>query len=71
MEIMEIREMIDNTNDVDQLNVLSETNSNEMEDAYTKLQIAFDEENNIPKVKELIASLQYWKRIHDTIQEKL
>ena len=68
---MEIREMIDNTNDVDQLNVLSETNSNEMEDAYTKLQIAFDEENNIPKVKELIASLQYWKRIHDTIQEKL
>ena len=70
MEIMETREIIDNTNDVDQLKVLSETNTNEMKDAYAELQTAF-QENNIQRVKELIASLQYWKRIEDTIQDKI
>lgn len=67
---METREIIDNTNDVDQLKVLSETNTNEMKDAYAELQTAF-QENNIQRVKELIASLQYWKRIEDTIQDKI
>ena len=69
MEIMEIRETIENcANDVELRPILEECRQKQNE-LCEQLATSFDEDIN--KTRYLTACLQYWKRIEETILEKI
>lgn len=70
MEIMEVREIIDNTVGDDELRPLLLENQKEIDETSELLARAF-EEPNLVKALELTAQIQYFTRIDETIREKM
>jgi molecular chaperone HscB len=70
MLVMEVRELVDNEEDVKELEGMMKDNDERVEDTTRMLEEAF-ERDDMGEAKRLVATLQYWNRIHDTILEKL
>jgi DnaJ-domain-containing protein 1 len=70
MEIMEVRESVDNTTGDDALRPLLLENQKQIEETSELLSRAF-ENTNIEKALELTAQLQYFTRVDETIREKM
>lgn len=69
MEVMELREEIDDAVDEKQLQMLQKNNRERIDDTCQKLSLAF-QQNDLGEAKRLTAMLQYWKRIDELINEK-
>lgn len=71
LEIMELREMVeDSTGDVPKLKHLREENNQRIDQTIKELSSAF-ENQNFNDAMRLTATLQYWNRINETIEEKM
>eukprot|EP00979_Chaetoceros_neogracilis_P001927 scaffold349_cov267-Chaetoceros_neogracile.AAC.22 len=70
MLVMEVRELVDNEEDVKELEGMMKVNDERVEDTTRMLEEAFGRDD-MGEAKRLVATLQYWNRIHDTILEKL
>lgn len=70
MNIMEIREQTDGTDDVTELKKLLAENQGRIDETCEELAIAFGNDD-LDEAKRLAAKLQYWNRIRETILEKI
>jgi molecular chaperone HscB len=70
MEIMEVREIIDNTVGDDELRPLLLENQKEIDETSELLSEAF-KQTNLEKALELTAQIQYFTRIDETIRDKM
>lgn len=70
MDIMQIRDSIENTHADDGLKEIRAQNSQKIQQACDDLTVAFQEQD-IAKAKEIVARLQYWNRIEETVREKI
>mmetsp|Transcript_7221 Transcript_7221/g.10879 ORF Transcript_7221/g.10879 Transcript_7221/m.10879 type:complete len:229 (+) Transcript_7221:127-813(+) len=71
MLVMEVRELVEEQkSDKTKLQALMQENEKRIEDTTAKLKEAFERDDMV-EAKQLVATLQYWNRIHETITEKL
>lgn len=70
MEVMELREEIDNTTSEVELKKLFADNKERMNNTCEKLGVAFSQ-NDLQEAKRLTAMLQYWKRIDELITDQV
>jgi len=73
MLVMEVRELVEQHHqqeDKKKLESLMTDNRRRVEDTTEQLKEAFEKEDMV-EAKRLVATLQYWNRIHETIMEKL
>lgn len=70
LQIMELREEVDDTKSEHNLKHLLADNKQRMNDTCSELAIAFSK-NDFVGAKRMTAKLQYWKRIDELIIEKL
>ena len=70
MDIMEIRQDIENITDDKALRPLYESNKTRIDETCHQLTAAF-EAKDMDKALQLTAQLQYWNRIHETLREKM
>lgn len=69
MLVMEVRELVEEQKkDKTKLQALMQENQERIEDTTDKLKEAFEREDMV-EAKRLVATLQYWNRIHETITE--
>jgi molecular chaperone HscB len=72
MEVMEIREEIDNaSDDAEILRTLLAQNEERIERVVMLLREAFDRRDDMEEARRLTAQLQYWKRIEEKVVDKL
>jgi molecular chaperone HscB len=70
MNIMELREQTDGTDDVTELKKLLAENQGRIDETCEELAVAFGNDD-LDEAKRLAAKLQYWNRIRETILEKI
>lgn len=69
MLVMEVRELVEEQKkDKTKLQALMQENEKRIEDTTENLKEAFEREDMV-EAKRLVATLQYWNRIHETITE--
>ena len=69
MLVMEVRELVEEQKkDKTKLQALMQENEKRIEDTTEHLKEAFQMEDMV-EAKRLVATLQYWNRIHETITE--
>lgn len=69
MEIMELREEVDDAKDEEELKLLQLRNKKRIDKTCQQLSDAFGQKD-LDEAKRLTAMLQYWKRIDELITEK-
>ena len=69
MDVMEIRESVEDTSDADILMGLLDENKRRIEETCNELAVAF-KDDNLDEAVRLAAKLQYWNRIQESILEK-
>ncbi|KAI9247240.1 Co-chaperone HscB, C-terminal oligomerization domain-containing protein [Sporodiniella umbellata] len=68
MEVMELREELDEASSEEELKVIKEKNEEKFQKTVKKLQSAFDQKDYV-NAKDLAIELQYWSSIQNAIQE--
>lgn len=70
MEIMELRETIDETSTDDELKLLLNDNDSKIKALSTELSESF-QSGDLDTALKLTAMMQYWTRVDETIREKM
>ncbi|EIE81658.1 hypothetical protein RO3G_06363 [Rhizopus delemar RA 99-880] len=68
MEVMELREELEEVANEGELQVVKEKNDEKFKETIERLQTAFDKEDYV-QAKELAIELQYWSSIQNAIHE--